>query len=110
LLGLVYNFKTCELSSETRGRNENKIKRTKKIEPQQKVFKFERDTEFENKYEDSFKDLNFMLRYKDLNLESMFSEKVLEKYFNTIVSYLYKGNRQIVQNFSLKNCKKGSLL
>lgn len=56
------------------------------------------------------KNINFYKKYKDLTLETMFSRKILEIYFNTVVSYLYKGNQSVEQNFSIKKCKQGSLL
>jgi len=51
-----------------------------------------------------FKSISFM------NQENIFKHKSLQKYFNTLISYLYKGAAKVEQNFRLSNCKKNSIL
>jgi hypothetical protein len=73
-------------------------------------FNFEFDEAFRNKYRDAFKDMQFILEHENMNVEMMFKDEILKKYFNTIISYLYKGDVNVLQNFSIKNCVKGSIL
>jgi len=53
--------------------------------------------------------------YETLNLityNEMIKISVLRKYFNTIISYLYKGSERVKQDFTLNNnnCLEGSII
>jgi Reverse transcriptase (RNA-dependent DNA polymerase) len=111
LLGLKYDFKTGILESETRGRSENKIKGIKSTLPQNIKIDFKRieDKNMLNELENLITKEEFLSDITSLTYETLLEHKDLKKYWNTIISYSFKGTVPIEQNFSLKNCTRGSI-
>jgi hypothetical protein len=70
---------------------------------------FKKDLAFENEYKDLYKDLKFLEKYEHLTIHELLNNDVFMTYFNTLVSYLYKGDVKVDQDFSLKSVK-GSML
>jgi len=57
-----------------------------------------------NKYLPNHKEI------QSLTFESVLENNLLKKYFNTLISYLYKGSEKVYQNFSITNVMEYSIL
>jgi hypothetical protein len=117
LLGLSFNKDNQELKSITRGRLENKIKQIKARESTSMTFAFHKVGEqfYEELSPEGKKNLDYYFpQHKEiqvLNYSTVMENKMLKKYFNTLISYLFKGASKIKQNFSLENNSlRGSIL
>jgi hypothetical protein len=116
LLGLKFFNSSQTLMSETRGRLENKLKKIKARESMSMELRFNKVGEaFYEGLTDFGKQqlIKYLPNYKEiqaLTVNSIFENELLKKYFNTLISYLYKGSEKVEQNFSLGNNTKGSIM
>jgi hypothetical protein len=110
LLGLKYRWKDKILQSETRGRNANLITGKKATKAQSLDLNFpRRETDLDVELENFINKNIYLKKIKHLTNQELIKNEHI-KYFNTIISYLYKGSERVEQNFSLKNSKKDSIL
>jgi hypothetical protein len=116
LLGLKYNKALNIIRSETRGRVGNALKGVKPLGSTSMVFEFKKvgDNFYENLSPHGKAELDKYLpghqEIRSLTYESVMENNLLKKYFNTLVSYLYKGSEKVYQNFSISNCMPYSIL
>jgi hypothetical protein len=111
LLGLEYNFKTGIIKSITRGRLENKKKKIKARNPMEKEFRFEKTQDVDVQLENFINSKRLLRELPELTQKEILNKNYnLQNYFNTIISYLYKGSEKVEQNFKLSNNVKGSIL
>lgn len=47
---------------------------------------------------------------QSLHFKNLIENEMLKKYFNTLISYLYKGSEKVEQDFRLTNFKQGSIM
>jgi hypothetical protein len=115
-LGLKYNKALNIIKSETRGRVGNALKGVKPLGSTSMVFEFKKvgDNFYENLSPHGKAELDKYLpghqEIRSLTYESVMENNLLKKYFNTLVSYLYKGSEKVHQNFSISNCMPYSIL
>lgn len=116
LLGLKYMAGADKLMSETRGRLENKLKRVKARESMSMELDFKKVGSFfyENLSEFGKEQLDKYLpnhhEIQSLNYKTLIKNEMLKKYYNTLVSYLFKGSEKVKQDFRLTNNKRGSIM
>lgn len=108
LLGLKYRWEDGQLQSETRGRPQTPKKKGRS--PIEMDLSFNRVGLSPSDIEILSKEYPYIKSLHTITVKEIIKYDGLKKYFNSIISYLYKGEIRIKQNFSLKNCEENSIL
>jgi hypothetical protein len=112
LLGLSWSFSSESLSSSTRGRPSTPFR--KGTLPQNKLLGYALDLKGLSELEADIRLKEYLQTREWIllreNIKGTNVLKYFNRYFSTLLAILFASDEAIIQNFSLKNCRPGSVM